>query len=325
MGAANQAMWRTFDINVSRHSTIQNKCMHPFRNERYLYFFHDVCHGIKNFKEGMLNHKTVTIPENFVRKYNLPSNKANTQHFYELLNKQKDVHLLLAPKLKDDYLDRSKHFQKMRVPSANNVLSHEVSTALQFLSLECSKAEYKTTAWLTGYMARWFKIVTSRNISIAISKKNEKQFNETMDFLNEFIKFMRCINFGNKIVWKPFQKGIILSTMSIIELSTYLIEKRNFSFILTSRFTQDCIENLFYVYLVLRLKNSTLNALQFKIDLRLVAISHYMRQVSTSSYSYDDREFLPDFLNTIQKIRKERASSFNVEDEKKVNKEISLS
>lgn len=103
----------------------------------------------------MLNYKTVTIPESFVKKYSLLSNKANTQHFYDLLDKQKDVHFLLAPKLKNDYLDTSKHFQKMRVPSVSNVLSHEVSTALQFFSVECSKPEYKTTAWLAGYMARW--------------------------------------------------------------------------------------------------------------------------------------------------------------------------
>lgn len=164
-----------FDINVSRHSTIKNKCIHPFQSDRYLYFFHDVCHGLKNFKKRMLNHKIITIPDNFVKNYNLPSNKVNSQHFYELLDKQKDLHFLLTPKLKDDYLDRSKHFQKMRVPSASNVLSHEVSTALQFLSVECSKPEYKTTSWLVGYIAQWFKIVTSRNLSIAISKKNEKK------------------------------------------------------------------------------------------------------------------------------------------------------
>lgn len=41
-----------------------------------------------------------------------------------------------------------------------------------------------------------------------------------------------------------------------------------------------------------------------------------MRQVSTSNYSYDDREFLPDFLSTIQEIRKKRTDSFNLEDEK---------
>lgn len=93
-------------------------------------------------------------------------------------------------------------------------------------------------------MAQWFKIVTSRNLSIAISKKNEKKYNKTMNFLNEFIEFMRCINFSDKFVWKPFQKGMILSTMSIIELSTYLIEERNYSFVLINRFTQDCVENL---------------------------------------------------------------------------------
>lgn len=109
-----------------------------------MYFFHDVCYSIKNFKEGILNHKRITIPESLKKKYNLPSNTANTQHFYELLDKQKDSHFLLTPKLKDNYLDRSKHFQKMRVPSARNVLRHEVNTALQFLSVECSKLEYKT-------------------------------------------------------------------------------------------------------------------------------------------------------------------------------------
>lgn len=139
MGAPNQAIC---DINVSRHFTIKNKCKHPFRSDRYLYFFHDVYHGIKNFKEGILNHKTIIIPESFVKNYNLPSNKVNSQHFYELLDKQKDLHFLLTLKLKDDYLDKSKHFQKIRVPSASNVLSHEVSTALQFLSVECSIPEY---------------------------------------------------------------------------------------------------------------------------------------------------------------------------------------
>lgn len=130
MGAPNQAMWRTFNIHVSRHSTIHNKCKHPLHNDRYLYFFHDVSHGIKNFKEGLMNHKTIVIPDSFVNKYSLPSNKANAQHVYELLEEQKGSELLLATKLKEEYIDRSKHFQKMRVPSASNVLSHEVSTAL---------------------------------------------------------------------------------------------------------------------------------------------------------------------------------------------------
>lgn len=113
---------------------------------------------------------------------------------------------------------------------------------------------------------------------------------------------------------ETISRGMIISTMSIIELSTFLIKERNYSFVLTSRFTQDCIENLFSV---LRLKNSTLNALQFKTNLRLTAISHYMKKIPTSNYSYDDREFLPEFLNTIQEIRKQRPKSFTVEDENK--------
>jgi len=63
-----------------------------------------------------------------------------------LLNTQKDSDLKLTPKLKDDYLDRSKHFQRMRVKSAFHVLSQDVSTALRFLGEEQLKVEYKTNA-----------------------------------------------------------------------------------------------------------------------------------------------------------------------------------
>lgn len=52
MGSANQAMWREFNINVSRNSTVKNHCVHPYDTTRYLYFFHDSSHALKNFKEG---------------------------------------------------------------------------------------------------------------------------------------------------------------------------------------------------------------------------------------------------------------------------------
>lgn len=73
--------------------------------------------------------------------------------------------------------------------------------------------------------------------------------------------------------WKPFQKDIIISTMSIIQISTYLINEQAYKFVFGGRFTQDYIENLFSI---LRMKHSILNALQFKNDLKLATISQYM-------------------------------------------------
>ena len=48
---------------------------------------------------------------------------------------------------------------------------------------------------------------------------------------------------GGKPDWKPVQTGVILSSASILGLAEDLLQPTNF--LLTSRFTQDCLENLF--------------------------------------------------------------------------------
>lgn len=156
MGSANQAMWREFNINISRHSVVKNKCVHSYNETRHLYFFHDSSHALKNFKEGMLNHKYITIPKYYIEKYNLPTNTAHSAHFIELSDYQKNVSLHLAPKLRPEYFDRSSHFIKMRVKSSFHVMSHAVSTSLQFLATEKLKPEYQTTSWLVGQICKYF-------------------------------------------------------------------------------------------------------------------------------------------------------------------------
>jgi len=96
-------------------------------DKRHLYFFHDVCHAFKNFKEGMLNNVTIVIIDYYVKLYTLPTNIASSKHFNELLNTQKDTDLKLVSKLKHDYLVRYKYFQRMRVKGASHVLFHDVS------------------------------------------------------------------------------------------------------------------------------------------------------------------------------------------------------
>lgn len=105
--------------------------------------------------------------------------------------------------------------------------------------------------------------------------------------MREFIELISSLKFGNKDEWKSFQKGIVISTLSYIELTSFLLNERQYSFVLGGRFTQDCLENLFSV---LRMKNSTLNAVQLKNNLKLTTISHYMRSISCGNYN-DDRVF----------------------------------
>lgn len=72
---------------------------------------------------------------------------------------------------------------------------------------------------------------------------------------------MSDLEVGHKRMWKPSQTGSILATKSILDIQKiYLIDK-GFKFLLTSRFTLNCLENLFGI---LRSKNIVPNALQVK-------------------------------------------------------------
>lgn len=61
---------------------------------------------------------------------------------------------------------------------------------------------------------------------------------ENIDFLREVINIFTKLKIGSGN-FKPVQRGIIISIQSIIDLSEYLIIKKNFQYVLTSRFSQD--------------------------------------------------------------------------------------
>lgn len=87
-------------------------------------------HAFKNAKAGFLSNKIVTIPDKLVKKYSLPSNVVNCQHLKDVINKDKNNNLKLAPKSRNEYINSNNHFQKMRVKSASTVFSKQVCSTL---------------------------------------------------------------------------------------------------------------------------------------------------------------------------------------------------
>lgn len=91
---------------------------------------------------------------------------------------------------------------------------------------------------------------------------------------------------------------------------------------LTSRFSQDCVENLFSC---VRVKQPLPTALQFKNNLRLLSVCQYLKNVSNSSYDEDDRENFGDFLETIKQPASKNNPIYNIPDDDIEIKEINLS
>ena len=64
----NIKLWKTFNIQVSRHSIIINSSYSNTNSNdknRRLYFFHDVAHTYKNLKIGLLRNKFFTLPKRY--------------------------------------------------------------------------------------------------------------------------------------------------------------------------------------------------------------------------------------------------------------------
>lgn len=214
----------------------------------------------------------------------------------ELFNKQKDLDFLLVSKLCKSDIDSKNQYLKIWVNTAKRVLSTNVSSALEFLADENNNPHYLTTAWFIKIIAKWFKLMTSRHYSVVLGKLHIEKFNESISFLYECIDLFTNLTIGNEGHFKPIQKGMIIITTSILQLTNDLLEKRAFQFVLTGRMIQDYVENLFSV---IRSKNPVPNALHFKNNLKLISVSLYKRPVSRGNYEEDDRDYVTGFLDVL--------------------------
>lgn len=150
-----------------------------------------------------------------------------------------------------------------------------------------------TTAWFLACCNHWFDLISSRHPVLALSYLNRAKHDEAVKFLESFIDLAKSMEIGSKKIWKPVQTGIILSTMSVLELQKELLDDGH-AFLLTSRFTQDCLENLFSS---VWLRNPVQTPLEFKFALKIISISQFLKVSSVGSYQEDDSEYLAEFLS----------------------------
>lgn len=293
MGAANQAFWKLCGVTAGRHARIKNYIQHPTDTNKKIYILADVPHLFKNIKNMLVTNRTIDITIDMQIRFNLPTRVVDIQHVEDVIKYQKPLQFKLAPKLTEEDLTPT-HFNKMRVKKSTNVVSHDVSSALKFLCEELHKPQYKSTAWFLDLVEQWFVLMTSRHPTLALSKHNMEAYQNALSHLRNVIDVFGVMEVGEKRAWKPSQTGLLISTQSILDIQEDFFTNRNYAFILTSRFTQDCLENLFSV---IRAKQAVPNALQFKNHLKLISVGQYLKEVSRSSYDHDDREFLAEFLN----------------------------
>lgn len=309
MGSLNQAMWKACGIKCTRNPKgefqIQNSIEHPSDSSRRLFFFPDVPHLFKNITFSFGSNETVEFSEEVVKKFNLETKFACFKDVKDLFEFDKDRELKLAPSLQDHHFALNS-FQKMRVGNAGALMNVGVYTGLSFLSEGDGEREgnkqMSTTSWYVRLVRKWFDIMSSRSQQLAFSPKFVEKYEETKQFLRDCIEVFQSLKIGKTSTWKPIQKGLILATTSMLEIQEYLINRYEFKYVLASRFSQDCIENLFSSVRAIQKKPS---ARSFKNILKLITISQFLKNPKNSSYDTDDREYLSNFLDYVTQLGKD--------------------
>ena len=252
-------------------------------------------HVLKNIRKCLINNKIIRIPDDVVISENLPSNIVHIDHLRNVEKRQRNLPLKLSKKLTQRSLD-SKLYDSMNVKLAHNIFNQATSAAIRELNKhepEEFGEEYLTTAWFIDFVSKWFKYTNCRDINFALSYTVEDKYLEAIAFLQKVIYIFENIKIGESGAWKPIQKGVKLSTISLLNIHSRILNDKNNKYLLSSNFANDCIENLFSL---VRMKHSVPSAKEFKYILRNICIGQFMKEVKNSSYDFDDSEYIINFF-----------------------------
>lgn len=71
----------------------------------------------------------------------------------------------------------------MHIENTSNVLNQSIGISLQWLADENNKPEYESTAWLENCMHKWWQIINSRKLHLALCKNNFDKLEKVKMFL----------------------------------------------------------------------------------------------------------------------------------------------
>jgi len=111
-----------------------------------LYCLPDMVHVFKSVKEMFCSNRTITLPEEIVKSYNLPSSLVDISHIEQLNDYQQGMDLKMAPKL-DESCIKSNHFNKMKVNSSTNVINKTTAGLCLLTATNAAPLDFVTTAF----------------------------------------------------------------------------------------------------------------------------------------------------------------------------------
>ena len=202
MGSSNQAMWRAAGIHAGRNS-VSCYSNHPFLEGQKMYFLADIPHLLKNIRNCLLT-QDIVLPPDVLIKEHLISPKVSIQHIAAVINHEEDNELKIAPVLSRHHVEPGQ-YQKMRVSTAAQLLSHSTASVLRFCVQNGTlENDALTTAWFVDFINKWFDVVNARHYQFAMTPLST----DSVQVLHEMVDLASKVMFlGKRCSWKPIQAG----------------------------------------------------------------------------------------------------------------------
>jgi hypothetical protein len=278
MGSANVGMWRQADLNTNDEDNTACSTVHPCIQGKPLYFMADVPHLLKSVR-NCLENSTIVVSMDVVKANNLPCREVRLQHISGIVDIQETYELKLVPGLSRANIHPGQ-YGKMKVGNSTKVFSHTSASVLNDLVKEGVISDNaRTTAWFCELMNSWFDIMSNRSFPLALFSTTNSLAAKHVSKLKEVLNIVSKLQVmtssqGLSEAWKPWQKGILLSTRTVLALHDELVQNGNYSFLLTCRFTQDALENLFSQ--IRGYGDDHPSTVHFRQCLKLITLSQFM-------------------------------------------------
>lgn len=133
----------------------------------------------------------------------------------------------------------------MNVSAATHFFSIRTGSAVEIIVK--NKVLHKdalTSAYFIRIFNEWFSLL-SRKVRKTSTTKNNKETNMKI-FLENVINLVEETEFGKG--WKPLNTGIIMTTVSFIDICETLFLNFNYEFVLGHRFTQMPLKIYFPIF-----------------------------------------------------------------------------
>lgn len=128
--------------------------------------------------------------------------------------------------------------------------------------------------------------MSSRHSALVINRSHQEKYAKAVNFLREFRDMFIELKIGNRD-FKSVQSGVLLSTQPILDLQEMLIGRQFFFSGHVTFHTRQPGE--FFLHSVTKKSHST--PLEYKIALKIITVSQYLKSPKNGSYKIDDSVF----------------------------------